>query len=415
MLLNSIKKVTFVCRTDFRLCRKSVRINNKYMTYRKIESELKRLLPYFKVFVVTGPRQSGKTTLCKNHFPSYTYFNLEDPRIREQIAVEPKQFLEQAKSGIIIDEAQQYPELLSYIQVVSDVHPDYRFVLTGSSNFALLHQITQSLAGRAALFTLLPFSIFEIKNYQLNDTDTLLFNGGFPAVLAEGTPVYDVCRNYYSTYIERDLRNIIKVKDLSKFQAFMRLCAGRVGSEFNASTLSNEVGVASSTIGEWLSVLEASYVAFRVPPFYKNIGKRLIKTPKIYFYDTAMVCYLLGIETKEQLATHPLRGDIFENMIVLEFIKERFNNAKDSNICFYRDKAQHEVDILQNIGDKYCAYEVKSARAFHTSFLDNLKYLKSIMGDTVIKTKIIYDGELDTNTDFNGVVNFRRLFLNPTV
>jgi predicted AAA+ superfamily ATPase len=380
------------------------------MIKRVIEKEFNRLLPHFRVLVVTGPRQSGKTTLCKTHFSSYTYFNMEDVQVREQIAAAPKQFLEQyAANGIVIDEAQQYPTLFSDIQVVADAHPDYRFVLTGSSNFALMRSITQSLAGRAALFTLLPLSLAELKDKISSDTDILLFNGGFPAVWAKGTSAYDVCRNYYNTYVERDLRNFIHVKDLLKFQTFIRLCAGRVGKEFNASALSNETGVSAPTINEWISVLEASYVLFRLQPFYKNIGKRLVKTPKIYFYDTAMACYLMGIEHVRQLATHPLRGAIFENMVILEFIKKRFNASKDSNLFFYCDKSQHEVDIVQEFGHEYHAYEVKSAKAFHKNFLDDLKYLKTIMGNSLQRTQVIYDGETNINAEENGMVNFRNI------
>ncbi|MDR3133271.1 MAG: ATP-binding protein [Prevotellaceae bacterium] len=378
------------------------------MIYREITKEFERLLPHFRVLVITGPRQSGKTTLSKAYFSSYTYFNMEDTRIREQIAAAPKAFLEQyAAKGIVIDEAQQYPALFSDIQVIADAHPDYRFVLTGSSNFTLIRNITQSLAGRVALFTLLPLSLAELKDKIAADTDTLLFNGGFPAVWANGTPAYDVCRNYYNTYVERDVRNLINVKNLSKFQTFIRLCAGRVGCEFNASALSNETGVSAPTINEWVSILEASYVLFRLQPFYKNIGKRLVKMPKIYFYDTAMVCFLAGIENAQQLATHPLRGGIFENMAVLEFIKQRYNAGKDANLFFYRDKSQREVDIVQDLGNKYHAYEVKSAKAFHPGFLDNLKYLKNILGDSLVRTQVIYDGETDIPTDENGMVNFR--------
>ena len=379
--------------------------------YREIQKEFERLLPHFRVFVVTGPRQSGKTTLCKEHFREYSYFNMEDILVREQIAVAPKHFLEQyAPNGIIIDEAQQFPGLFSYIQVVADEHPDYRFVLTGSSNFALIHHISQSLAGRVAIFTLLPLSLSELQERRAADTDTLMLNGGFPAVWSKQTPAYDVCRNYYNTYIERDVRNIINIKDSSRFQTFVRLCAGRTGCMFNASALSSEVGVSVPTINEWISVLEASYVVFRIMPFYRNIGKRLVKTPKIYFYDTGLVCYLTGIENEQQLSTHPLRGAIFENLAVLEFLKKRFNSGKDANLYYYRDQSQNEVDILQEFGNQYHAYEIKSAKAFHATFLDNLKYLKSVMGsESVVKTQVIYDGETNINTLENGMLNIRNI------
>jgi len=379
--------------------------------YREIQKEFERLLSHFRVFVLTGPRQSGKTTLCKHYFSEYAYFNMEDISVREQIAAAPKHFLKQyAQKGIIIDEAQQYPELFSYIQIVADEHPDYHFVLTGSSNFALIHHISQSLAGRVALFTLLPLSLAELQERQTINTDTLMLNGGFPAVWSRKTPAYDVCRNYYNTYIERDVRSLVNVKDNSKFQTFMRLCAGRTGCTINASALSAEVGVSAPTINEWLSVLEASYVLFRLPPFYRNIGKRLVKTPKIYFYDTGMACYLNGIENEQQLATHPLRGAIFENLAVLEFFKNRFNAGKDANLYFYRDQSQHEIDILQEFGNQYHAYEVKSAQVFHANFLDNLKYLKSVMGnDLLVKTQVIYDGEMALNTPENGMINIRNI------
>jgi len=380
------------------------------MIYRKLSEEINRVMPYYSVFVITGPRQSGKTTLCKSHFENYSFFNLEDSRIREKIALEPRQFLEKhAENGIILDEVQRYPELFSFIQVVVDEHPEYKFVLTGSNNFSLMRNITQSLAGRAALFSLLPLSISELSDFDLSDTDNLLFNGGFPAVHAKQMPPYLFCRNYYNTYIERDVRQLINIKNITKFQTFIRLCAGRIGKEFNASSLSNEIGVSVHTINEWLGVLEMSYILFRLPPFYKNIGKRLIKTPKIYFYDTALVCFLLGIENEAQLQTHFIRPELFENAAVVEFIKNRFNNGKDSNIYFYRDQSQNEVDIMEDFGTHFCAWEVKSAKAFHSDFTKTLKYLKNIMGDSLTKTRIIYDGET-LNLQDKGMNNLREIF-----
>jgi predicted AAA+ superfamily ATPase len=382
------------------------------MIERELSTEITRLAAKYSVIVITGPRQSGKTTLCKNMFSDYAYLNLEDVTIREQIAAAPKQFLKQyASNGLVLDEVQQYPELFSYIQIIVDESPEMHFVLTGSSNFTLMQKVSQSLAGRAALFTLLPFSLAELKDKQSIDTDTLLINGGYPAVWGKQIPVYDVSRNYYNTYIERDVRQLLNIKDISKFQIFMRLCAGRTGCEFSATALSAETGVSSQTISEWLSVLEASYVLFRLQPFFRNIGKRLVKNPKIYFYDTGLACFLLGIENEQQLKSHPLRGSLFENLIVLEFMKQRFNTGKNSNLYFYRDKSQREVDIVQEFGDKYHAYEVKSAKVFHKDFLTNLQYLKSIMKDSLTVTQVIYDGELDTDIPENGIVNFRNMLV----
>ena len=380
------------------------------MIERALSGEMERLSRQFRVLAVVGPRQSGKTTLCKSLFPDYSYFSLDLISTVEEIANSPEIFLEKfAKKGIIIDEVQRYPELFQYIKAVADEHPDYRFVITGSSNFLLLSKISESLAGRVAINTLLPLSLAELKNFAGTDTNTLLFNGGYPAVWSENVLPQDLAKNYYNTYIERDVRQIINVRNLSGFQKFIRLCAGRVGQEFNASSLSNDIGISVLTIQEWFSILEASYVLFRLPPFFKNIGKRLVKSPKIYFYDTAVLCFLLGLENAEQLSTHPLRGEIFENFVVLEFLKKRYNEGKTNNLFFYRDKSQREIDIVQEFAHQYKAYEIKSAQSFNADFFNNLKYLKKILGDALISTQVIYDGKNELDIPENGMINFRSL------
>ena len=382
------------------------------MINRDLKKEILRLSEMFPVVAVTGPRQSGKTTLCKSIFPDFNFFNLENSIIREEIAVSPVSFLEKhAKDGVIFDEAQRYPELFSFIQVVADDHPDYRFVLTGSSNFMFMGKITQSLAGRVALFTLLPLSLNELtKDVNANlQTDTLLLKGGYPAIWAKSLAPFDLISNYHDTYIERDVRKIENMTDLSAFQKFLRLSAGRIGTEFQASSLAVEVGVSTPTIQKWLSVLEASYVAFRLPPFYENIEKRLVKSAKIYFYDTAVVCYLLGIENEKQLETHPLRGVIFENYVVLEFLKNRYNAAKKPNLYFYRDKSQREVDLMQAVGHQYKAFEIKSATVFHADFMKNLKFLKSLLNDKICSAQLIYDGTTEVPALEYGMFNFRNL------
>lgn len=385
---------------------------SNYYIQRELSYELERLGKMYSVLVVTGPRQSGKTTLCKNIFNNYQYINLEDISIREQIMLSPKAFLKQYKLGLIIDEVQNLPELLSYIQVVVDEDDTLKFILTGSNNFTLMQNVAQSLAGRASIFTLLPISLRELgEKIHSTDTDTLILNGGYPVVWAKRIPVNDVARNYYNTYVERDVRQLLKVKDLMSFQTFIRLCAGRIGTELNLNALSNEIGVSSPTLKEWFSILEASYVIFRLPPFFKNIGKRLIKSPKIYFYDTGLACFLLGIENEKQLSSHPLRGNLFENMIVLEFYKHRFNQGKLPNFSFYRDKSQKEIDLLDENAGKITAYEIKSAKAFTKSFTANLNYLKKLLPDDVISTQVIYDGDLDIPSTENGMVNFRNIHL----
>jgi len=380
------------------------------MIKRALSGEIERLSKQFGVLAVVGPRQSGKTTLCKSLFLDYSYFSLDLISTVEEIANSPKLFLEKfAKKGIIIDEVQRYPELFQYIKVVADEHPDYRFVITGSSNFLLLSKISESLAGRVAINTLLPLSLAELKDFTDTDTNTLLFNGGYPAIWSENVLPQDLAKNYYNTYIERDVRQIINVRNLSSFQKFIRLCAGRVGQELNASSLSNDTGISVLTIQEWFSILEASYVLFRLPPFFRNIGKRLVKSPKIYFYDTAVLCFLLGLENAEQLSTHPLRGEIFENFVVLEFLKKRYNEGKTNNLFFYRDKSQREVDIVQEFAHQCKAYEIKSAQSFNADFFNNLKYLKKILGDSLISTQVIYDGKSELDVAENGMINFRSL------
>ncbi len=374
---------------------------------RQMQSELLRLNGHFPIVVVTGPRQSGKTTLCRNTFSGYDYVNLENVAIREQVALSPLDFLRQYEEGLILDEVQQSPELFSYLQVLVDEMPEKRFILTGSSNLALMEKVTQSLAGRAAVLSLLPLSLKELGENTSANTNTLLLNGGYPAVWAKQIPVQDVARQYYNTYVERDVRQLLNVKNMTLFQTFIRLCAGRIGNEWNASALSNETGVTVHTIQEWLSVLEASYIVFKLPPFFRNIGKRLIKTPKIYFCDTGLACFLLGIESEQQLATHPLRGAIFENYIVLEFLKGRLNEGKLSNIYYYRDQSQREVDIIQEFASELHAYEIKSARIFQKDFLKNLRYLKELLGSSLTIAQVIYDGDIDVPSKSEGVINFR--------
>jgi len=377
---------------------------------RTLSNEMKRLKSHFPVIVLTGPRQSGKTTLSKNLFGNYHYIDVTQTTERELIAINPESFLKKYAAGLIVDEVQSYPELFSYIKIVADELPDSNFILTGSNNFSLMEKVTESLAGRAATLVLLPLSLNELTLEKVTtNTDTLLFKGGYPAVWAKKIPAIDVSRQYYNLYIERDVRQLINIKFLSKFQIFIKLCAGRIGAEFNAQSLSNEIGISVPTIQEWLSVLEASYLVFRLQPFYENIGKRLIKTPKIYFYDTAIVCFLLGIETPEQLETHPLRGMIFENYVILEFLKNRFHSGKTSNLFFYRDQSQYEIDMLQQYSHQYCAYEIKSSTTFHSDFLKNLKYLKTLLKDRLISTKVIYDGATEVNIEENGIVSFKNL------
>lgn len=381
------------------------------MIHRNISNEITERIKYYPIVTLTGPRQSGKTTLCRALFPDYHYINMEQVGVREQIKADTQAFLNRYPN-VIIDEVHHYPEILSYIQVTVDEYPERRFVLTGSSNFQLLQNITQSLAGRTTVLTLLPLSLNELGSLKdSQSTDSLILRGGYPAVWSKGYPHNIMYQDYYTTYVERDVRQIINIKDIDLFQRFIRLSAGRIGSEFNASALSGETGVAVSTIISWLSILKASYIVYTLQPYFANIGKRLTKTPKIYFYDTGLAAYLLGIETEEQLQVHPLRGNLFENMIVNEALKSRMNRGKDANLYFYRDKSQREVDLVHTTGNTLSAYEIKSSKTFNPDFFKGINYIKDIFKDRLTRSAVIYGGDTETPADEKGVINYRNFYL----
>ena len=377
--------------------------------YRSISKCILDAIQYYSVITITGPRQVGKTTLCKNLFPDYTYINLEHPAQRTIIEQDIEAFFANSNTHLIIDEVHHLPQMLSYIQVLVDENPDRKFILTGSSNFALLHQITQSLAGRTALFTLLPFAQSELSGIKDLSTDQLLYQGFYPAIYTKNTPANMLYRDYYNTYVERDIHQLLKVKNLQAFQTFIRLCAGRVGSECNFSSLSNDVGVSVPTITEWVSILQASYIVWKLPPYFANINKRLVKTPKLYFYDTGLLCYLLGIENVQQLKTHPLRGSIFENMVLNEVLKSRFNQGKDNNLCFYRENKGSEVDLVSPQSNKLSIMEIKSAKTFTKDFMRGIKHLEDILGEDIVRSCVVYDGELESPTLMRGIYNFRNI------
>ncbi len=376
---------------------------------RRLAKEIVRLSDYFKVITITGPRQSGKTTLCKMIFPGYDYINLEDETTVSELELNKKEFLVNHRKGLVIDEVQKMPEILSAIQVVVDEHPDAAFVLTGSNNLLLMQRVAQSLAGRTAVLTLLPFSIAELTEENKSvGLYNMMLNGFYPAVWAQNIPPQDVYRQYFSTYMQQDVRQVMNIRHLSEFRRFIVICASRTGTEFNAQGISNELGVSIPTIQEWMNVLEASYVAFRLPPFFRNIGKRLVKTPKIYFYDVGLVCYLLGIHTSQQLETHPLKGSIFENMVVCEFLKRQYNNGLDNNLFFFRDKSQREVDLVQEDGTRLYAYEIKLSSSIHPDFYKNLKYFRSLFPNDTVSTQVINTGAEENFSDETG----HRFYLN---
>lgn len=371
------------------------------MIDRELKNEALRLAADFQVLILTGPRQSGKTTLCKMAFPTYRYVNLENPDTRELLVRDPISFLKENKEGMIVDEAQLYPDLFSYIQVLVDEDKSLHFVLSGSNNFTFMERITQSLAGRAALLMLLPLSVTEVGTSHA--TDELLYGGFYPGVWGDGKKPYDVYSNYYSTYIERDLRQLINIKDLDLFRQFVRLMSSRVATEMNASHVSNEIGIDVKTVQNWLSILNTSYITFTLPPYYRNVGKRIVKAHKLYFYDVGLVCYLLGLENVAQVATHPLRGALFENMVVAEFYKRYFNRGRTPHLYFYRDSSQKEVDLIEEqTFDQLHIYEIKSAKRYNSQFAAGLDYFKKLYGEKVTNATVLYDG--DESATFNGVL-----------
>lgn len=359
---------------------------------REISEKIIEVQKYYPVTTITGPRQSGKTSLCRHLFPDYNYVNLEDLTMRGNAIADPAGFIDSLGMTAIIDEVQNVPELLSMIQVRVDENRDMRFILTGSSNFSLLHRMTQSLAGRVALFTLLPFSFKEMTAEEKDiPTWRLLSRGQYPGILVNNIPSGIFYSNYYTTYVERDVRDLMKLKNIMRFDTFVRLLAARVGSEFNASQLAKETGVSAPTITEWLSILDASYITFTLRPYFANISKQLTKMPKVYFYDTGLLCYLLGIETEQQYQSSTVRGAIFENMAMSELMKNQYNKAKIPNINFYRERSGKEVDAMVRTPEGIHLYEIKAGSTFRPEFAANMTYVSELLSEPNRRT-VIYDG-----------------------
>lgn len=377
--------------------------------HRDIERVIKESFQYFPVISVTGPRQSGKSTLLKHLFPDFHMYSMKDLNVRGFAMNDPIAFLNQnGDDGLFIDEIQKAPQLLEYIQGIVDNNPQRKFLLTGSSNFEMLHGLTESLPGRAGVFELYPMTISEgCRNQQ--SLDNILFDGFYPAICTGKNIAKFFYPSYVKTYIERDVRDLLKVKDQYQFMKFMKLCAARVGSIFSASEIANEVGVDSKTITQWLSVLQASYIVTLLPPYYENVSKRLVKSPKFYFNDTGLACYLLDIESPQQLARDKMRGAIFENMIVMEIIKYRRNQGRDGGVYFYRDSNQNEVDILLKEEGEITAIEVKSSQTYNSKFEDTLKKVDGWVKEPVKRKVVVYAGEFENSLGAIEVINYKSM------
>lgn len=365
------------------------------MIARQISFELKKLLQEYPVVTVLGPRQAGKTTLVKEELPHFEYCNLEIPENRDFAISDPKAFLAQFKSGIILDEIQRVPQLLSYVQAAVDLSKkNGRFVLTGSHQLQLKEAVTQSLAGRTGVLHLLPFSISELRagGIEFDTFEEYALTGFLPRIYDQKQRPTQAYSNYYQTYVERDVRQLINLKDAFLFEKFMKLLAGRVGQLLDLSSLGNDVGVDAKTIRSWLSILEASFIVFRLNPYFENFGKRVIKSPKYYFVDTGLLVFLLGLETQAHISRDPLVGSIFENLVVIEGLKSRYNQGKLPNLYFFRDGHGNEVDLIFKTGRDLVAIEVKASSTFHPTLISGLQKMQKV-SDQIISTYLIYNGE----------------------
>lgn len=383
---------------------------NTYIN-RKIENIITEAAQYFSVISVTGPRQSGKSTLLKHLFPDALAYSLKDLNIREFAENDPIAFLNNGNEKMMfIDEVQKVPKLLDYMQGIVDEHPERKFCITGSSNIELLKGLSESLPGRAGVFELLPMTYDETKEEQQNKSlDELLFDGLYPAVCAKKNIAKLFYPSYVKTYLEKDIRDLLKIQDQLQFMKFMKLCAARVGSLFNASEVANEIGVDSKTVTRWLSVLQASYLVTLLPPYYENVTKRVVKSPKLYFNDPGLACYLLDIETPKQLSRDKMRGCIFENFIVLELLKHRYNQGKENGVFFYRDSNQNEVDILLKQEGEITAIEVKSSSTYTVEFEKSLKKIQEWVKIPVTKKIVVYAGDFENTAGDVKVVNYKNL------
>lgn len=370
---------------------------------RKAVMIMRDLIEKFPSLSVTGPRQSGKSLILKNEFVDFTYFNLEDPQLRDLVESDPKGFLAQNGDRIIIDEAQHVAMLFSYVQLEVDNHPEKKIILSGSQAFLLHDKISQSLAGRIAITHLLPFSVAELESakFATNDLAQLIYTGFYPRIYDKNIPAQQFYPSYIQTYVERDLRTLSNIGDLSLFEAFIRLCAGRVGQLINYTSIANDIGVSLNTVKNWISILKTSFIAFEVKPYYRNFNKRTVKTGKLYFYDTGLVCSLLGLSDSSQYHQHYLKGGLFENYIVLEIMKHFYNLAKTPKMYFWQDSNGKEVDCIVEVDGNTYAFELKSAATWHKNFSNNIVKWNDMSGCDPKHSAVIFGGSEEIK--INGV------------
>jgi predicted AAA+ superfamily ATPase len=365
----------------------------------------------FPAVGLLGPRQSGKTTLAKELFPKKPYVSFENQDNILLVTKDPRAFLDQYKTGAIFDEIQRVPQLLSYLQGVIDDQPNKvgLFIITGSQNLLLLESISQTLAGRIAFIHLLPFSFTELASskHGTQSLNKLILNGGYPRLYDRKIKPVDFYPNYLLTYVERDVRQIKNITNLAMFQRFLKVCASRVGQEVNYTSIGNDTGVDQKTVLSWFGILEASFIAFRLQPFYNNLGKRLTQMPKLYFYDTGLCCSLLELETESHVNTHPLRGALFENLIILELLKAKFNNGQRSNLFYWRDRTGNEIDVLLDQSAQVVPIEIKTSATFTSDYVKGINYWKKI-NPNVKKAFVVFTGKT-ASLDKISILNWKEI------
>ena len=382
------------------------------MIDRQLTSKLEQLARQYPIITLTGPRQSGKSTLVQAIFPDLPYVLLEDPDIRILAQTDPRGFLANYADGAIFDEVQRVPDLFAYLQGIVDRQKASRpFILTGSQNFLLLEKINQSLAGRTAVLRLLPLSYPERKAAGLlpDTLNDLLFQGGYPRLVTNQLEPSDFFPSYIQTYLERDVRTLLNVSDLSAFTRFLRLCAGRIGSPLNLSSLASDCGVAVNTAKAWLSVLEASYVVYLLPPYHENFTKRLVKSPKLFFYDTGLVCSLLGLRRADLVESFYMRGSLFENLVVSEVLKHYYNRGQTAPCYYWQDKTGREVGLLIETDKGLLPLEVKAGMTLNTGYFDQLTYWNKLSGNSPANSYVLYGGSLKQSTSFGTFIPLSEL------
>lgn len=376
------------------------------MIERAIKDKLIYLTGKYPVVTLTGPRQSGKSTLLKSLFAQYKYVSLEDPDIQRLAQNDPRGFLNSYPDTTVIDEAQRVPELFSYLQThVDKIGKTGMYILAGSHNFLLMQSIGQSLAGRSAVLKLLPFSHNEMVKASILPvpTNEEIFKGAYPRIYDKNIEPAYFYPYYIQTYVERDVRLLKNIADLSRFNLFIKLCAGRIGQLLNLSSLANDCDIAVSTASAWISLLEASYIVYLLKPDFRNFSKRLVKSPKLYFHDTGLACSLLEIKSATQLTTHYLKGHLFENLVVNEFVKEFYNRGEEPAISFWRDKTGNEVDLLLQEADYQNAFEIKSGETFSPDYFKGVKYWAQLSGTSTENCFLIYNGNQSLKTSLGQV------------